>query len=170
MQYDKIDVIFTPSRRISKAKPTFLCLFQSPEKRKYKVYFSTKSKSALDSVTLKHLDLNAQVGLIARQVSHIEDLSTSGFFDILFWHFRQLSKKAKNRREKAIEQKVLEVGLGHQLLALRKVNDERLQIERWTDARAYSYYFKHYRKRYMDQETIINFINDLPVYAQHQFK
>ncbi|MCE3229665.1 MAG: Protein of unknown function precursor [Bacteroidetes bacterium] len=170
MQYNKIEVTFKPSKRIAVAKPTFMCLFLSPEKRKYKINFSTKAPSALDSVTLKNLELDSQLGLIGRQVSHVEDLSTSGFFDVLFWYFKQISRKAKNKREYVVEQKVLEVGLGHQLLALSKTNEERLKIEKWKDTKAYGFYFRNYRKRFMDAETISNFINDLPVYASHQYR
>ena len=41
----------------------------------------TQTKTTLDSVLLNNLSFNAQLGLIANQVSVIEDMSTGGFFN-----------------------------------------------------------------------------------------
>jgi hypothetical protein len=145
-------------------------MFQSPQKRNYRICLSSSALSALDSVTLEDLNVDSRVGLIGRELSKIEDLSTSGFFDMLSWYFKQLSKRGKNKVEKDAELKTLEVGLGYQLLELRKENDEKLVIENWKDPNAYAYYFKHHKKRYMDAETIQVFLYDLPVYATHNYK
>lgn len=170
MQYSQITIVFKEQKNPAKLKPGFATMFQAPQNRKYKLVFSSNSVSALDSIILKHLDLNSQLGLIARQIGCIDDLSTGGFFDNLFWHFKQLSKRAKNKLTRDIELKVLEAGLGYQLLSLSKRQEDKLSIDKWNDAKAYAAYFKQNKKRYMDPETIRNFINDLPVYATHSYK
>ncbi|MBA3665994.1 MAG: hypothetical protein H0W61_17590 [Bacteroidetes bacterium] len=170
MEFHSVQVVLKPSKKTMRIKPSFASLFQAPQNRDYKIYFSSSGVSALDSITLQNLSVNEQVGLIATGVSHIENLSTSGFFEMLFWHFKQLSKNAKTKLERDVELKVLEVGLGYQLLALEKIREEKLKIENWNNAGAYSSYFKHYKGRFLSAETIGNFLNDLPVYATNHFQ
>ncbi len=170
MKYQNIEVIFKPSQHVSKVKPTFKCFFQSPDKRRYKIYFSNKCNSTLDSIILNNLDVNSQVGLIALQVGNIEDLSTDGFFDLLAWRFKQLSRKAKKKLAYENELRLLEFGLGYQILSLSKDVEEKLRIENWKNAKAYTKYVKSDKNKFMPQSTISNFIRDMPVYASHPYK
>lgn len=170
LKYENIEVIFRKSQTIAKAKPTFKCLFLAPEKRRYKIYFSNSCKGALDSVKLSKLETNSQLGLIARQIGHLYEFSTNGFFDLLGWHFKQLSRNSKKKLEYDNELRVIEQGCGYQLLSLSKYETEKLVIENWKDANAYSKYVKRDKDKFMSPETIMNFISDMPVYVSHQYK
>lgn len=170
IEYGRIDVIVKPAKNPARVKPTFLCLFQPPQNRRYKIYLSSGTKSELDSVILKNLDVNSQMGVIARQISQVEDLSTSGFFDIVGWYFKQLSRKSKKKLAHETEQKALEAGFGYQMLSLSRDEDEKLQIEKWKNASAYEYYAKHYKNIYLTPDVIRNFISDLPIYVSQDFK
>lgn len=170
IQYGQIDVVIKPSKNPAHTKPTFMCLFQPPQNRRYKVYLSSGTQSELDSVILKNLDANSQMGVVARQVAQIEDLSTSGFFDILGWYFKQISHRARKKIIHECELRALENGFGYQLLAISKDDEEKLQIEKWKNAKAYGYYAKEYKNVYMASDVIRNFINDLPIYVSQDFK
>ncbi len=170
MKYNSFKVIFKPSHHISKVKPTAFSCFKSPENRKYKIYFSNLSNSTLDSVLLKNLSTNSQIGLIATQMGHIDDLSTDGFFDILAWRFKQLSRRAKKKLASENEIRLLELGFGYQLLSLSRDVEEKMRIENWKNAKAYTNYVTSDRNKFISQSTISIFIRDMPVYATRKFK
>jgi len=169
MEYRKISVILKRGKRVARIKPTFMCYFLAPKNRHYKMYFSTDCKSTLDSVILKNLQLNSQLGLIARQMGYVWDLSTDGFFDILGWHFKQMARKSRKKLEHENELKVLENGCGYQMIALSKDEEEKLKIQNWTNPRAYTHYVRHYKNEFMSPGGILNFIKDMPVYVSHKY-
>lgn len=170
MLVKKIYVYYNTSDKIVNTKPKFSSIFKAPLEREYKVYFSKQTKSTLDSVILDNLSFNAQLGLIANQVSQIEDFSTSGFFDFFAWHFRKLYRKGRNKTYLNNEEKTLEVGLGYQLLALNKELEENLKIEHWINTKGYTRYARQMRNQAMKPEMIQNFVNDLPVYVGKVYK
>jgi len=170
MRVKNILVKYNRSSTVARVKPKFASIFKLPGQRVYTVYFSKQTKTTLDSVLLDNLGFNSQLGLIATQMSVIEDLSTGGFFNFLAFYFKQFSRKGKNAIKSEAELKTLEVGLGYQLLALNRESEEKLQINNWTTIKGYSNYFKHYRNRSMKPQKIINFMNDMPVYVSHSYK
>lgn len=170
IEFQAIKVKFRKSRKVVKIKPTFASIFKAPKQRTYIIYYSNLTETTLDSVLLKNLSLNSQIGLIAVQVSRIEDFRTGGFFDFVAWHFKQLSAKAKNKINYDDELRAIEAGLGYQLLSLSKENEEKLKIEKWQSVKGYSNYIKHNKNRSMSPEIISNFVNDQPVYHAQQYK
>lgn len=170
IEFRSIKVIFKPSKRVSRVKPSFWCFFQSPEKRNYKLIFSSKSNPTLDSVLIKNLSFNAQLGLIASEIGSVKDLSTDGFFELIGWHVRQWGRKSRKRVEHDNDLKVLEAGCGYLLLALSAEEEEKLQITRWHSAHAYAHYFRHYKNHFMTPDGIRNFIKDMPVYVTHKYR
>jgi len=170
MEFQNIKIKFKNSRKIVKIKPTFISIFKAPKQRTYKIYYSDLTKTTLDSVLLKNLSVNSQIGLIAIQLSRIEDFRTSGFFDLVAWHFKQISTKAKNKINYDDELRAIEAGLGYQLLSLSKETEEKLKIEKWKNIKGYSHYIKHNKNRSMSAEIISNFVNDQPVYHAQQYK
>lgn len=165
-----IRVEFNQKEDVVKVKPKFSSIFKMPSQRIYTVYFSKTTKSTLDSVLLENLSFNAQLGLIGIQVSVIEDLSTGGFFNFIGWYFKHLTHKGMKRIRADAERRTLEVGLGFQLLSLNKEVNEKLKIDNWTNTKGYTNYMRHYKNREMKPQTILNFINDLPVYRSHTYK
>jgi len=170
LRVKKIYVYYNTSEKIVKTKPKFSSVFKAPIEQEYKVYFSKKTNSTLDSVILQNLSFNAQLGLIANQISQIEDLTTGGFFDFVAWNFRKLYRKGRNKTYLINEEKTLEVGLGYQLLSLNRELEENLKIERWLNTNGYTHYAKQMRNQAMKPEMIMNFINDLPVYVGKIYK
>lgn len=170
LEYNSIKVIFRKSKRVSRVKPSFWCFFQAPENRTYKMIFSTKSNPTLDSVLLKNLSFQSQLGMIASELGSVKDLSTDGFFDLIGWHFKQIARRARKKLDHDNDMKVLEAGCGYLLYALSAEEAEKLQIDRWHDAHAYAHYFRHYQNHFMSPEGIRGYIADMPIYVTHQFK
>lgn len=165
-----IIIEFNRKENVVKVKPKFSSIFKMPSQRIYTVYFSKSTKSTLDSVLLENLSFNAQLGLLATQVSVIEDLSTGGFFNFIGWYFKHLGHNGMKRVRADAERRTLEVGLGYQLLALNTELEEKLKIDNWMDTKGYANYMHHYKNRNMKAQTILNFMNDLPVYRSHTYK
>lgn len=170
MRVKNIRVKYTKSSTIVETKPKFGSIFKLPQQRIYTVYFSKQTKTTMDSVLLTNLSFNAQLGMIANQVSVIEDMSTGGFFNFIGWYFKHLSRKGQKDIIKEAELKTLEVGLGHQLLAYNKECDDKLQISNWQTTKGYGNYFKHYRNMALKPQKVSNFMSDLPVYVSNNYK
>lgn len=170
LEVKSIEVKYAKSPRVADVKPKFGAVFKLPEQRVYTVYFSKSTGTTLDSVLLDNLSFNAQLGLIANQVSIIEDMSTGGFFNFIGWYFKHFRRKGRKAIIKEAQLKTLDVGLGHQLLALNREYNEKLQISNWTTTKGYANYFKHYRGHLMKPQKVINFMNDMPVYVSHNYK
>jgi len=170
MRVKNILVKYTKSSKVTKIKPKFASIFKLPGQRVYTICFSKQTKTTLDSVLLGNLSFNAQLGLIANQVSTIEDLSTGGFFNFIGFYFKRFSRNGRKDIVSEAELKTLEVGLGYQLLALNRDIEEKLQINNWLTTKGYANYFKHYRNQEMRPQKVINFMNDMPVYVSHSYK
>jgi hypothetical protein len=170
MRVKNILVKYTKSSRVVDVKPKFGSIFKLPQQRTYTVYFSKKTKTTLDSILLNNLSFNAQLGMIANQVSVIEDMSTGGFFNFIGWYFKHLGRGGRKDIVKEAELKTLEVGLGYQLLAYNQEAEEKLQINNWLSTKGYGNYFKHYRNQNMRSQKVLNFMGDLPAYVSHNYR
>ncbi|PBQ31454.1 hypothetical protein CNR22_06650 [Sphingobacteriaceae bacterium] len=170
MRVKTIQVKYTKSSTIAVTKPKFGSIFKLPHQRSYTIYFSKQTKTTMDSVLLNNLSFNAQLGMIANQVSVIEDMATGGFFNFIGWYFKHLGRKGKKEILQEAEQKTLEVGLGYQLLAYNKECEEKLQISNWQSTKGYGNYFKHYRNMALRPQKVSNFMTDLPVYVSNNYK
>lgn len=158
------------ARDVVKTKPIFSTILKSPDQRVYKITFSKSTKSTLDSVMIDNLSFNSQLGLIAKQIAKIDELSTSGFWDFTAWYFRHLTRRGRNRIEANAEKKTLEIGLGYQLLALNQEIVEKLNIDMWKSVKGYTSYVKYTKNAAMKPNLINDFINDLPVYITKEYK
>lgn len=170
MLVKNIQVEFKKSIAIARVKPRFSSIFKAPKDRVYVITFSNATQSTLDSVMLSHLSFNSQLGLIANQISRIEDFSTGGFLDFVGWYIQRLSRKARNRMDSEAEFKTLEVGLGYQLLSLNQETEKKLNIDNWQNTRGYASYVKYTRNKAMKPALVSNFISDLPVYVTQQYR
>lgn len=170
MLLKNIRVEFKNTITIASVKPEFSSILKAPQDRVYIITFSKSTQSTLDSVMLHKLSFNSQLGLIATQLSRVEEFSTGGLLDFTGWYIRRLFRKARNRMDADAELKTLEVGLGYQLLSLNKENEEKLKIDNWQNTRGYTSYVKYTRNRAMKPAMVSNFISDLPVYVTQQYK
>ncbi|MBL7932383.1 MAG: hypothetical protein JNL60_10795 [Bacteroidia bacterium] len=170
MRVKNIIVEFKPSSKTVHTKPKFGAIFKLPEQRVYKITLSRGTKTTLDSILIDNLSFNSQLGLIANQVSIIEDLSTGGFFNFISWYVKHLTHKGSKKILTEAEQKTLEVGLGYQLLSYNRECEEKLKIDNWTSTKGYTNYMRHYRNRAMKPQLIVNLMNDMPVYVSKTYK
>lgn len=170
MLLKNIRVEFKNTITIAAVKPEFSSIFKAPQDRIYIMTFSKSTQSTLDSVMLRNLSFNSQLGLIASQLSRVEDFSTGGVLDFTAWYIRRLFRRARNKMDADAEFKTLEVGLGYQLLSLNKENEEKLKIDNWQNTRGYASYVKYTKNRAMKPAMVSNFISDLPVYVTQQYK
>jgi hypothetical protein len=164
-----IIVDYAFSKHVVRTKPRMLSVFKAPNQRTYKVTFSKSTASTMDSVMIQNLAFNSQIGLIANQIAIIEDLSTGGFFNFLKFYGERLTAKGKNKMYRDAEERVLELGLGHQLLSYNIEFIEKLRIDKWQSTQGYDTYIRFYRNRPMKPETVRNFVIDLPVYVQNKY-
>ena len=170
MPFKNIVVKMKKASYTVKIQPKFTSVFKSPNQRIYKLYIGTGTKSTLDSVLINTLSFNSQLGMLANQLSLMEDLSAGGFFNFLGWYSKNLTHKGRRKLYREAELKTLDLGLGYQLLAYNTEFLERLKIENWQSTRGYTYYMKHYRNYLMKPSLILNFISDLPVYQSNTYK
>ncbi len=170
LQVKNIEVVFKPSGRIAHTKPFFSDLLKAPSQRIYRITFSNSTHSTADSAVLANLSFNAQLGLIAREMSQVEELSRSGFLDHVIWYFRQLSRRGRNRIFREAETRTLEIGLGYQLLALNTETARKLQIDHWQNAKGYASYVKYTQTPAMKPQQISDLLSDLPVYVKQTYK
>ncbi len=165
-----IRVKFVNSKHPFKIKPKFSSIFKAPIQREYRVFYSKTTHSTMDSVLLNNLSFNSQLGCISIQLSLIEDLSTGGFFNFLYWYARNWSKKGRRKLYHDAEHRSLELGLGYQLYDYNTEFFHRLQIDNWQSTKGYSTYMHHYRNLPMKPALILNLIGDLPVYMSNSYK
>lgn len=170
LEYKNIIIDYRFSKFTARTIPTFFSMFRQPSERTYKVLFSEYTGSTMDSVLISNLSFNSQMGLIANQVSIIDDLSAGGIFNFLKFYFRRMSADGKNKSYREAEERTLEVGLGNQLLSYNLEFIDKLRIENWKSIIGYSTYIHYYRNRPMKPDLIRTFITDLPVYIQNSYR
>jgi len=153
-----------------RSRPFSGSVLRMPSHRRYKMTFSKSTFSIMDSVLIQNLSFNSQIGLLAVQLSLIEDVSTGGLFNLLEFYFKSLSPKGRNKLYRDAEVRCLELGLGHQLLSYNLEFSEKLKIENWQSVIGYDNYIRYYRNRSMKPDLVRTFLNDLPVYIQNSYR
>lgn len=138
------------------ARPRIWAVFQKPNNRKYLITISSKTIGKLESILLKNLSFNAQVGVLGHEISHVADFNSrkSGYFIKLL--FMQVSKKAMDIFENNTDKRTIEHGLGYQLLSWSTEVRQNLKIEEWGGADKNGV---QERERYMSPKTILEQIN-----------
>jgi hypothetical protein len=132
--------------------PTFRSLFRRHEKRTYKVIISRKTLKMLDSILLKNLSFDAQVGVIGHELSHITDMKRFGFFGFIKHAFHYtFSRSYGDRFEFGTDRICIQHGMGLYLLAWsrevrKKLHKKQFFQEKSTDDMP---------ERYMNPETIL---------------
>lgn len=99
------------------SRPTIWSTFQKPSKRHYIISISTKSKGILDSILLGNLNYNAQVGVLAHELSHVADYHTKNIWQFIRLGFGLFSTKYMDAFEYNTDQLCINHGAGFQLLA-----------------------------------------------------
>jgi len=144
-------------------RPTIFSLFRSAKKRTYIITISKQSNAKLDTITLKNLKFNTQIGVIGHELSHISDYLNRDLLemnriglDIIF------SKKRIDTLEYNTDMSCINHGLGFQLLDWSVSVRENLERPNWFGTDNLNNDDK--RERYMNPSTIINILNTHPLY------
>lgn len=143
------------------SRPTIWSVFRSPKNRHYLITISSKSKGIMDSILLGNLNYNAQIGVLAHELSHVSDYNTKNIWQFLRIGIGLLSKSYMDAFEYNTDQICIDHAAGYQLLAWSK--NTRLYFTKETVEK---YFGKDAltNERYMTPETIQQKINEHPLY------
>lgn len=147
------------------SRPKLFGLFQSARKRKYIITISEESNSKLQPIVLKNLNFNAQIGVLGHELSHVSDYISKGFGKMSNLLLIQIfSKKQVDAFERRTDLICIQHGLGYQLLDWSTSVRENLTVDFWRGADNVEYKTKN--ERYLNPETIQNYLKTNPIYNQ----
>jgi hypothetical protein len=138
-------------------------IFRSPKKRTYIVFISTSSK--MDSVIIKNLPYDAQIGVLGHELSHVSFFIGQGRFGMFRVVLGNISRKYLDKIEFETDRSTIDHGLGWQLLSWSEYVREKLKMKKWKDIDEYIYGKSRRPKgRYMNPETIKAVMDMNPLY------
>ncbi|WP_291131663.1 hypothetical protein [Flavobacterium sp. UBA7682] len=149
------------------SKPNILSFLLSAKKRKYCVTISEQSNTYLEPILFKNLSFNAQIGVLGHELAHIANYRQKGFgkmFNII--GIEIFSKKQVDKFEYNTDRVCINHGLGYQLLDWSKWVRQNLGRDNWRGANNITINPK--KERYMNPESILKMINELPIYNLKQ--
>lgn len=139
-------------------------VFRSAKKRTYIVFISSHSPE-VESILMKNLPLDAQIGVLGHELAHISFFVGKGRGQMIRVALGNLSRNYLDRIEFETDRSAIEHGLGWQLLSWSEFVRVKLKLERWRGADDYIYgRASKPRARYMNPETIKAVIAENPVY------
>tara|TARA_R110000868_G_scaffold81946_2_gene231716 strand:+ start:28788 stop:29519 length:732 start_codon:yes stop_codon:yes gene_type:complete len=147
-------------------RPSLFSMFRSAKNRTYIITISKQSNAKLDTITLKNLNYNSQIGVIGHELSHVSDYGNKGFGKM--WNVLAIeifSKKKVDTFEYSTDLNCINHGLGYQLLDWSTNVRENLKRENWLGA--VNLNENQNSERYMNPSTIINIINSHPLYLEN---
>ena len=161
-ELSKINVKFRIKKSKSPlaARPTFWAIFRKASKRKYIITISNSSNTKLTPILLKNLSFNSQVGVIGHELAHIDFYNSKRGIYFIGLALKHLNKKTIDKFEFNTDKNCIEHGLGFQLLSWSIEVREKLHLSQWGGANSP----KGKRERYMNPETITNYINTHSIY------
>ena len=142
------------------ARPTILSVFRKPSKRKYLITISNLSKQEFNTILLKNLNFNSQIGVLGHELAHIQHYNSKRGIYFIGLTLKHLNRKAIDRFEFNTDKTCIEHGLGYQLLSWSKEVRQKLDLKQWGGSNQPN----GTRERYMNPETIINHMKLLPIY------
>lgn len=128
------------------------------------ITISSKSQGIMDSILLGNLNYNAQIGVLAHELSHVADYHTMSFWKFLRLAFGLLSTSYMNKFEYNTDQICIDHGAGYQLLAWSKNTNQFI-----TPEIIEKYFGKEFltTERYMFPKTIEQKISIHPLYQNN---
>lgn len=158
---NKISIIIKRKQSPLSTMPSVWNIFRKKKNWRFKIYISNKSTKRLNKILFDSLGINAQVGVLGHEFSHIQDFVRHNrwyMFKVVFWH---LSTAKTDSFEYQTDLICIQQGLGFQLLSWSKEVREKLDITLWKGASNSSTLS---RERYMNPSTICKYIKTLPNY------
>ncbi|CAN5479721.1 hypothetical protein BH11BAC2_BH11BAC2_21800 [soil metagenome] len=145
-------------------RPSYGGMLRSAKKRTYIITISNKSRAFLDTILLKNLNYNAQIGVLGHELSHVSDFAKKGFGGMCKVVFGHLSKNYVDHFEFNTDRRCIDHGLGYQLLAWSINVRENLKSSSWKGAETLSLNTED--ERYMNPGTIEKILANHPLYQK----
>ena len=125
--------------------------------RAFMITISDSTESRLMPILLGRMDLNAQVGVLGHELSHVSDFSHRHLFGWLRLGIGHLSMRFVDRMEFATDSLCIAHGLGYQLLAWSCFVRQALGIPKYGGSGHPD--MPKDRERYMEPKTILTRLN-----------
>jgi hypothetical protein len=143
-------------------RPKIWAIFQKPIKRKYIITISNSTTIMLKPILFENLTFNSQIGVIGHELAHISFYQSKQGFYLIKLAFMHLNKRYIDKIENNTDKSCIDHGLGHQILLWSKEVRQKLNIKQWGGANTPD----AKKERYMNPESIINYISLLPIYNE----
>jgi len=146
------------------ARPTVLSLFRARKNRRYLITISDSCKSVLKPVMFKNMPIDAQIGAIGHELSHLADFNDRNFFSMMSVVTGHLSRRYLDKFEFRTDSICIAHGLGFQLLAWSKFIRATMHTANWTGSGNINH-GPMIRERYMNPDTIYKRIKEDQIYV-----
>jgi hypothetical protein len=160
----RIEFRFKHSNTSFDTRPALGSVFKKRSHREYIITMSDSSDAVLAPLQLKNLPYNAQIGVIAHELSHVSDFNDHHFLGLVRLGLGHLSRKQVDRFERKTDSLCIAHGLGYQLLAWSRFIRETMHTENWTGS-VNIHKGPMKREKYMNPSTIQKQIERNPLYA-----
>ncbi len=135
------------------AQPASNFLFSTKKSREYKIFVNDDANTA-HGVLFQHLPFDAQVGIMAHELSHIADYTKKTTWEMVIFILSFLGIKFRERMERLTDQEVIARGFGWQLYEWAD-----FAMYKSSSPRRHKYYKLGY---YLSPENIIEEIRSYP--------
>jgi len=111
LKYVSIEFKIRKIKTTMAARPNFSSIFRSKKNRSYLISIN-KSDDGMGLVFLKTLPFDAQVGVIAHELCHVQEYTHLSFLGITEFGFSYLTLNGRRKTENRTDEAVIECGLG----------------------------------------------------------
>ncbi|MEA1786748.1 hypothetical protein U1E44_11640 [Arenibacter sp. GZD96] len=152
------------------SRPQVISAFKGMGNRTYIITISTKTNKKLRPILLANLPYNAQIGVLGHELAHVVTYETMRSSQLVQLPLKMLNKKFTDSFEFRTDLVCIEHGLGHQLYDWSSYVREALQITEWRGASLSTSLDQNEseRQRYMNPDTILSYMNSIPIYNSSQ--
>ncbi|MDX2189791.1 MAG: hypothetical protein SFY32_07995 [Bacteroidota bacterium] len=142
--------------------PIWWQIVKSGKNRTYLILISFKSNKLLTPILLENLEYNAQIGVLAHELSHVVEFQEWNFFNFIYHILMNLSSKYVDTFEYNTDKRTISHGLGYQLRAWSVDTRKKLDLSKFISEED----INNGRERYMNPETIDKLMLTNPLYAK----
>jgi hypothetical protein len=139
--------------------PSIWNLFRKKENWTYKINISTKTMERLSPILYDSLSLDGQIGVLAHELSHVQDFQTNSKKYMLKIFINHLSSKKMDAFEFNTDLICIKQGMGHFLYQWSADVQKNLNIDQWKGKKTFAKDVTN--ERYMRPETICTYINSM---------
>lgn len=140
------------------SRPSISSMFKKKDKWEYLVIISNHSNEEMETILLKNLSFNAQIGIIGHELGHTVFYLNKKLGDMIGIGFNYINKKYRADFEKDTDRRAVDHGLGWQLydyaIFSRSLPDMTRENIDWID------------QYYMNGASIMNYMRSHPLYKK----